>query len=116
MHKDLIRLDHMLDSATAALSFIKERTRKDLDTDRQLLSAITRELEILGEAANNISKKTQSLFPQIPWKNVINMRNRLIHAYFDVNKGIVWTTLEILPDFCQTLEKAIQILQTENNC
>ena len=52
LHKDLTRLKHMLDSASAALFFTKGRLRKDLDTDRQLLSALTRELEILGEAAN----------------------------------------------------------------
>ena len=76
----------MLDSANAAISFTQGRLRKDLDTDRQLLSALTRELEILGEAANYISQSTQSNIPEIPWKQIISMRNRLIHAYFDVSE------------------------------
>lgn len=79
----------MLDSAEAAVSFAKGRLRKDLDTDRQLLSALTRELKISGEAANHISHSSQSNIFQIAWKQIISMRNRLIHAYFDVNKDIV---------------------------
>ena len=107
-HKDLARLKHMLDSANAALSFIKGRLRKDLDIDRQLLSALIRELEILGEAANHTSQDTQLKLTQIPWKQIISMRNRLIHAYFDINKDIVWNTVQkILPNFCQSLDKSV---------
>lgn len=97
MDKDLIRLHHMLDSTNAALLFIKGKSRIDLNTDRQLLSALTRELEILGEAANNVSKNTQERLSQIPWRTLVGMRNRLIHAYFDINIDII-------------LEKAIQDL------
>ena len=108
MHKDYVRLTHMLDSTNAALSFIKGKSKKDLESDRQLLSAVTRELEILGEAANNISKDSQSKIREIPWRTLIGMRNRLIHAYFDINTNIIWTTLQqVLPDFKQTLEQAI---------
>ena len=79
----------MLDSIKAIISFVEGRSRIDLDTDRQLLSAIIRELEIIGEAANNISEHTQEKIEQIPWKKIIGMRNRLIHAYFDINRNVV---------------------------
>ncbi|MFS8562883.1 MAG: DUF86 domain-containing protein [Rhabdochlamydiaceae bacterium] len=84
--KDLIRLKHMLDSTQAILDFIRGKTRNDLDHDRLLLSGIIREFQILGEAAGKISPKIQESFPTLPWKQLVGMRNRLIHAYFDVDK------------------------------
>lgn len=92
-NKDLTRFKHMLDSTQAILSFAKGRKRVDLDKNRQFLSAVLRELEILGEAAGRISEKTKKQFPIIAWKEIIGMRNRLIHAYFDVDHDVVWNTI-----------------------
>ena len=72
--KDLARLQHMLDSTNAILSFIEGKNRENLDTDRLLLSGILRKLEILGEAAGKISPRTQNRFSEIPWKQMIGMR------------------------------------------
>lgn len=111
--KDLVRLRHMLDSTKAILSFIEGKNREDLDTDRLLLSGILRELEIIGEAAGKISSETQNRFPEIPWKQMIGMRNRLIHAYFDIDHAIIWKTIEeILPSFSKTLKKVIEDYKT----
>jgi uncharacterized protein with HEPN domain len=88
-NKDLIRFKHMLVSTNAILSFAKGRRRIDLDQDRQFLSAVIRELEIIGEAATKISDKTKKQFSTIEWKEMIGMRNRLIHAYFDIDHDII---------------------------
>ena len=93
-NKDLTRLRHMLDSVNAILSFVEGKDRASLDSNRLLLSGIIRELEILGEAAGKISQETQDRFPHMPWKQVIGMRNRLIHAYFDVDHDIIWKTIQ----------------------
>lgn len=74
--KDLVRFQHMLDSANAILAFTKGKTRKSLDSDRLLLSGVLRELEIIGEAAGKISQTTKDCFPHLPWRQVIGMRNR----------------------------------------
>ena len=104
----------MLDSSEAILSFIKNKTREQLDTDRLLASGIIRELEILGEAANHVSKDTQKSFPEIPWKQLISMRNTLIHAYFDVDYDIVWKTInDDLPPFYHQIKKIIADLETK---
>ena len=98
----------MLDSANAILYFIDGKTRKHLSADRMFSNAIIRELEVLGEAANNISKKTQKLFLALPWKQIIGMRNTLIHAYFDVDYDIIWKTVNNdLPPFHHQLKKII---------
>ena len=88
-NKDLARFKHMLDSATAILYFVEGKTRKHLN-DRMFGNAVIRELEILGEAANQISKATQKSLPELPWKQLIAMRNTLIHAYFDLVKDEVF--------------------------
>ena len=84
-HKDLVRFEHMLDSANAVLTFVNGKKRTHLNSDRMLASSIVREMEILGEAAGKISQKTKNRFPDLPWKQMISMRNQLIHAYFDVD-------------------------------
>lgn len=89
INNDLVRLKHMLDSATAILSFLKGKKRVNLNTNRMLSSAVIREFEILGEAAGKVTQRTQKLFPHIPWKQLVGMRNRLIHAYFDVSYDII---------------------------
>lgn len=112
-NKDLVRLKHMLDSAKAILSFAKGKRRASLDKDRLLLSAVLRELEVIGEAANRISEKTKKRFPDLPWKELVGMRNRLIHAYFDVDHDIIWKTVrEYLPSFQKQLEQAVDSFET----
>ncbi len=113
-NKDLVRLLHMLDSVEAILSFAKGKRRGSLDKDRLFLSAVLRELEIIGEAAGRISVKTKRRFPQIPWKELIGMRNRLIHAYFDVDHDIIWKTIrEYLPSFQKQLRQTVEVFETE---
>jgi uncharacterized protein with HEPN domain len=91
---DRIRLQHMLDATTEALSFSEGRTRADLDVDRMLLLALVKDIEIIGEAAAKVSREGQIECPELPWVDIISMRNRLIHAYFDINLDLVWETVQ----------------------
>jgi uncharacterized protein with HEPN domain len=103
---DLIRLRHMLDAAREAVSFVHNKTRNSLNADRKLVLALVKSIEILGEAAANVTNKCREDLPQIPWPNIIGMRNRLIHAYFDINLDILWkTVIEDLPPLISVLEK-----------
>jgi uncharacterized protein with HEPN domain len=90
---DRIRLQHILDAANEALSFIKGKVRADLNNDRMLVLALIRELEIIGEAASKVTPETRSQNNAVPWQDIIGMRNRLIHAYFDVDLDTVWNTV-----------------------
>jgi len=95
MHKDdYVRLRHMLDAARDALTFTQSRTRADLDSDRMLVLSLVKAVEIVGEAANQVSQAAREQLPKIPWADVVGMRNRLVHAYFDINLDILWRTVQ----------------------
>ena len=105
---DDIRLRHMLDSAEEAVEFAAGKSRKDFDDNRKLLLAIIKSIEIIGEAASKISEARKAENDNIPWKDIIGMRNRLSHGYFDVNLDIVWQTVKTdLPDLIKALKEII---------
>ncbi len=106
---DLIRIRHMCDAASEALSFVAGKTRRALGGDRMLVLAIIKELEIIGEAASKMSSVARERFAEIPWQDIIGMRNRLIHGYFDVDIDRVWDTVNVdLPELLGLLEKIVQ--------
>jgi uncharacterized protein with HEPN domain len=91
---DAVRLQHMLDAAREAMSFAQGKTRVDLDTNRQLVLALVKEMEIVGEAACQLSAEATAHAPGIPWADIVGMRHRLVHAYFDVNLDVLWQTVQ----------------------
>jgi uncharacterized protein with HEPN domain len=106
---DLVRLRHMLDAAREALDFAAGKTKTDLNRDRMLTLSLIKLIEIIGEAANGVSVEYQDKLPEIPWPDIIGMRHRLIHAYFDVNLDIVWATvIHDLPPLITALEKILR--------
>jgi len=88
--EDITRMRHMLDAGRKAIEFTHGCGRADLEKDEKLALSIVRLLEILGEAANNVSDECQEEFPDIPWRQIAATRNRLIHGYFDVDLDVVW--------------------------
>ena len=105
---DDVRIRHILDAAHEALSFLEGRQRTDLDTDRKLNLSLVRLLEIIGEAARGISPEFRELHPEVAWKKIIGMRDRLVHGYFDVNLDVVWETVsEDLPVLIAQLKMII---------
>lgn len=76
-HEDSVRLRHMLEYAQEAVKLAEGKNREDLDNDRMLELALTRLIEIVGEAGAHISPQTQGKYPDIPWPEIIGLRNRL---------------------------------------
>jgi uncharacterized protein with HEPN domain len=106
---DLVRLRHMLDAAREAISFTEGRTRADLEVDRMLVLALVKEIEIVGEAASQISQEAREQMPSIPWPDIVGMRHRLVHAYFDINLEILWQTVQgDLPPLVVELERVVR--------
>jgi uncharacterized protein with HEPN domain len=90
--EDRVRLRHMVEASEELQGFIQGRTQLDLESDRMLLFAVIHAIEILGEAASKISAEARVANPQLPWRDIVAMRNRLIHGYFDIDTRIVWKT------------------------
>ena len=106
---DHIRLRHMLDAAREAEIFIQNKTRDSLERDRKLAYALIKCIEIVGEAAANVTSQCRDNLPQIPWPSIIGMRNRLIHAYFDIDLNVLWkTVIEDIPPLIVGLEKILE--------
>ena len=84
---DQIRPRHMLDAAREAVLFAEGKSREDLDGDRMLALALMKCIEIVGEAAANLSTASRDTLPTVPWQSILGMRNRLVHAYLRDRRG-----------------------------
>lgn len=84
----------MLEAADAAIGFMAGRTRADLDSDLMLAFAVVRAIGIVGEAAHHVSDEARALLPALPWPAIVGMRNRLVHAYFQIDLETVWKTVD----------------------
>jgi uncharacterized protein with HEPN domain len=108
MEKDLQSLFDMLNSAKLLMGYIEEKTKDDLLGDRLLQDGVIRRLTIIGEASVRVSTKTQQSLPNVPWRVIRGMRNRLVHEYDDLNISIIWDTIiASVPNLISELEKAV---------
>jgi uncharacterized protein with HEPN domain len=82
---DQWRIGHMVEAAEQALIFAAGRDRSDLDSDVMLRLALTRPVEIIGEVAAQVTDAARRELSDVPWPQIVGMRNRLVHAYFDIN-------------------------------
>ena len=107
--EDEVRVRHILDAAQEAVAFAQGQTRESLEADHMRALAITRLLEIVGEAATTVSMELRAAHPEIPWRVMAATRNRLIHAYFNVDLQIVLaTTQSDLPPLILDLEALLR--------
>jgi uncharacterized protein with HEPN domain len=107
--EDRTRILHMIEAADAVLRFVTARTRGDLDSDLMLLFALVRAVEVFGEAAAKVSASMKAATADIPWAQIVAMRNRLIHAYFDIDRNILWrAATEEIPALVLRLRELVQ--------
>ena len=105
---DRTRILHMLDASRKAIIYGKKYTRQDIENNEILRLALVKIIEIVGEAAAKTSLPLQKAHPEVPWPQIISMRNRLVHGYFDINLDILWQTIkEDLPVLIPQLEKIL---------
>lgn len=98
----------MLEHSREALALTQGKTRLDLDHDRKLNLSLVRLLEIVGEAANRFPKPERERYPQIPWTEIIGLRNRLVHGYDEVDFDILWQIIvHDLPPLVTALENIL---------
>ena len=106
-------MDYINDITTAIANiseFIKGMDYNDFIKDKKTEFAVIRALEIIGEAAKNITESVRDKYPEVPWKSMSGMRDKLIHAYFGVRLELIWNTAsELLPP----LKKVFQRISLE---
>lgn len=109
---DINRLRHMVESIEEILQYVQGRDSEEVSTDRPVQHLILRNLEILGEAASRVSHAYRLEHPEIPWRDMIDLRNRLIHVYFDINVEVIWQTVrQDLPGLLSAIKA---LLEREN--
>jgi uncharacterized protein with HEPN domain len=105
---DTVPMRHMLDYAREASAMLRGRTRADLDMDRMLQLALAQAISLIGEAANRVSREGRLRWPEIPWRDAINTRNRIILGYDSIDTDILWRiATDELPPLIAALERAL---------
>ncbi|NMF85326.1 DUF86 domain-containing protein [Nodosilinea sp. P-1105] len=106
--RELNYLRDMLNAARLAQDFVAGIDWATFEVDLMRQAAVTRQFEIIGEAARRISTGTQAKISDIPWSKIIGMRNRLIYEYDDLDPEIIWDTVQLaLPELIEALEAIV---------
>lgn len=108
--RELNYLVDILEAARLLQKFVEGVNQDTFENDLMRQAAVMRQLEIMGEAARRLSEETRQELSEIPWHQIIGMRNRLIHVYDDVDLAIVWDTVQNdLPPLITQLEKIVPL-------
>ncbi len=103
-------LDHIRQAATDACSFVEGLSKYQFLADKRTQQAVVMCLVIIGEAATKVMDQYANFAgqnPQVPWRNIRGMRNRIAHGYFDINLDVVWDTVQTaLPELLRHLPSA----------
>jgi uncharacterized protein with HEPN domain len=102
-------LRDMLENAERAIAFVQDMGFDEFSEDEKSIYAVVRALEIIGEAARQVPEDVRAANPEIQWREVAGMRNKLMHEYFGVNTKVVWRTVqEDLPVIIPVLRKMLK--------
>jgi uncharacterized protein with HEPN domain len=107
VRRDELFLQHIHEEAAFLLDACADLTYEQLLADPVLQRAIVRSIEVIGEATKNVSDERKKQYPDVPWKLIAGARDKLIHAYFDVDWRIVWN---ILQSEIPALEQSVLII------
>jgi uncharacterized protein with HEPN domain len=106
-HEDYFR--DIFDAIIDIGAFTEGIAFKDFVKDKKTIYSVVRAIEIIGEATKNIPEYIRSKYPDVPWKRMAGMRDKLIHEYFGVDLEIVWETIEQdLPPLKEIIQKVME--------
>ncbi|MGQ9627081.1 MAG: HepT-like ribonuclease domain-containing protein [Anaerolineae bacterium] len=106
---DTVYLWHILDAIGQIEDYLKGVSEGQFLQNRLLQDGVVRQLEIIGEDSRNLSGEFQKEHPEVPWRQIIALRNRIIHAYFTVNLQIVWEVArDDLPSLKQQVKRILE--------
>lgn len=114
MKKDKAYLQDILEAISDIEKFVKNITEREFHKDKEKQYAILKALEIIGEAAKNLSKELKAKYCKIPWRDIGGMRDKLIHMYFGVKLDLVWETINNeLPELKKQIYKILKEAKNE---
>lgn len=114
IQEDVAYLMHMRDAAQAVVEYVHTHTPEQFEVNTWDQAAAVRNLEVIGEAANHVSKETCDSLPGIPWRDIIDFRNVAIHDYMDLDFQVVWNIMK--DDVPQLLQHLAEFNETILPC
>jgi uncharacterized protein with HEPN domain len=112
---DTVYLRHIIDAFLQIERYTNGVTYEEFLSNSLLQDAVIRQLEVMGEAARNLSADLQNEYPAIPWRQMISLRNRMIHAYFNVNLQIIWEIIQgDIPNLKQDMMRVLETLNQKS--
>lgn len=106
--RDTLYLQHILDASETIERYLISLSEEQFQQETLYQDAIIRQLEVIGEAVKQLSEELCSRYPQIPWRSIAGMRDRLIHHYFRVDLNQVWLTATTdIPVLKQVVSQAL---------
>ncbi|PIZ47825.1 hypothetical protein CO180_03155 [candidate division WWE3 bacterium CG_4_9_14_3_um_filter_41_6] len=85
-------IHHIIDSTTQISEYLEGLNEAEFRQNRLVQDAVVRQLELIGEACSNLEENFRNSHPNIPWMQIIGMRNKLAHEYWDIDLGLIWQT------------------------
>jgi uncharacterized protein with HEPN domain len=110
---------HMLEAADRVLEYTAGVTEEQFVANQMLQDAVVRNIEIIGEAANNlleVGPEFAARYPSIPFARIYGMRNRVAHGYFAVSTAMIWDSVQVdVPELRGQIAKVLDELQTQDS-
>lgn len=104
----------ILQNMREAVEFIQGMSYEQFIDDKRTLNAVVRSIEVIGEAARNVPDEIRARYTEIPWKEMVGMRDKLIHFYFGVDKEVVWVVVkDRIPAILPLIEKTLKEIDVQ---
>lgn len=111
---DKVRLLHIKEAIIEVLSYVNGVNFEAFEANSMIYNASIRQLEVIGEASNRLSDELRKQYPNIPWRQIVGLRNMLVHEYFGVDVNIVWDVIRNeLPPLLTSVNEMIGVLEEE---
>jgi uncharacterized protein with HEPN domain len=108
MSRDDVYLIDILEAARLAMEYVRGKTREEFLNDVQVQDAVMRRLAIIGEAARRVSEATRQNMPELAWREMVGMRNIVVHEYDDVDLDVIWDAVtRDLPPLASALTRRV---------
>jgi len=108
MKDDIVYLRHILDSINSIVKYLEGISFEIYMKDELIQDGVIHRLEIIGEASRNTSQDFREQYSEIPWSQIISLRNRIVHAYFNINLNTIWSIIQDeLPYLKQNVENIL---------